>query len=39
MDDGAKRLAAELNVFNTEVIQFVEHCTDDGWKQICPSEE
>lgn len=33
-----KELAERFRAFNNELLAFVENCSDDDWKKVCPGE-
>jgi len=39
MSSQAKELAERFKAFNNEMIAFVEKCSDEEWKKVCPGEE
>lgn len=39
MSSQAKELAERLKAFNTEMIAFVEKCSDEEWHKVCSGEE
>jgi hypothetical protein len=39
MSSQAKELTERFKAFNNEIIAFVEKCSDEEWKKICPGEE
>ena len=39
MSSLAKELAERFKAFNNEMIAFVEKCSDEEWKKVCPGEE
>jgi uncharacterized damage-inducible protein DinB len=39
MSRQAANLIDRINQFNSEVIAFVEKCSDEDWKKVCASED
>lgn len=39
MSGRAKEMAERIRVFNNEVISFVENCTEENWRKLCPAED
>ncbi len=39
MSSQAKKLTERFKAFNNEMIAFVEKCSDEAWKKICPGEK
>ena len=39
MSKRAIDLAARFKAFNNELIGFVENCSDENWRKVCPSEQ
>ena len=39
MSQQAEKLAERLRIFNTQVITFVENCTEENWRKICARED
>ena len=39
MSSQAKELTERFKAFNNEMIAFIEKCSDEEWKKICPGEE
>ena len=38
MSERAKDLAERFTAFNNEVMEFVENCSDENWRKVCPGE-
>ncbi len=38
MDGRSKALAERINLFNEEVISFVENCTGEDWRKMCAED-
>ena len=39
MSSQAKKLTERFKAFNNGMIAFVEKCSDEAWKKICPGEK
>jgi len=39
MSKRAIDLAARFKAFNNELIGFVENCSDENWRKVCPGEQ
>jgi hypothetical protein len=39
MSKRATDLAGRFKAFNNELIGFVENCSDENWRKICPDEQ
>ncbi|MBW2320272.1 MAG: hypothetical protein JRF31_05355 [Deltaproteobacteria bacterium] len=39
MNERAEKLAERLRTFNSQVMIFVENCTEENWHKICAREE
>jgi len=39
MSQRAEKLAERLRIFNTQVVTFVENCTQENWHKICGRED
>lgn len=39
MSQRAKALAERFLSFNNEMIAFVENCSEENWKKVCPGEQ
>jgi hypothetical protein len=39
MSQRAKELAERFRSFNNEMIAFVENCSAENWKRVCPGEQ
>ena len=39
MSQRTENLAERLRTFNTQVITFVENCTQENWRKICARED
>ena len=39
MSQRTKELAEKFITFNNEMIVFVENCSDEDWRKVCPGEQ
>lgn len=39
MSRRSQDLAERLRAFNDEIIEFVENCSDENWRKVCPWEQ
>ena len=39
MSQRGEKLAERLGIFNSQVIIFVENCTEENWRKICARKD
>ena len=39
MEQKSKEVAGRFSTLNNDLISFVENCSDEDWKKVCPGED